>query len=76
MFQRFLSALLLLALVQGVPARAEDTAISLMANSWPPYVDSKLPEQGLALELVTHIYRQAGYAPEVEITMWTRAMRG
>ncbi len=50
--------------------------LTLLANTAPPYADRALPEQGLALELVRHIYSRTEYAPEVTIESWSRAMEG
>ena len=51
-------------------------SVSLLANSSPPYSDPKLPEQGLAMELVSHIYKRAGYKAEIKFDSWPRAMEG
>jgi len=50
--------------------------VSLMANTSPPYSDDRLPERGLALELVTHIFSRTDYQPEISIDYWDRAMEG
>lgn len=74
MFKRLLVMVMIAGLTSGAAA-AEET-VRLLANSSPPYADKKLPEQGLALELVTHIFERAGYRPEIEIKSWSRAMEG
>jgi polar amino acid transport system substrate-binding protein len=51
-------------------------ALSLMANTSPPYADASLPEQGLALELVKHIYAGTDYTPQFTIENWSRAVEG
>ena len=56
-------------------ASAQQT-VRLMANTSPPYADQKLPEQGLALELVKHIYARTDYTPEISIESWSRAVEG
>ncbi len=53
-----------------------DTTVKLMANTSPPYADAKLPDEGLALELVKHIYSRTDYAPEITIESWSRAIEG
>jgi polar amino acid transport system substrate-binding protein len=58
-----------------VPAAGADT-VRMLANMSPPYADEKLPENGLALELVTHIMDRAGYEADVSIEIWSRAMEG
>jgi len=57
------------------PAYAEDP-VKMMTNSWPPYVDKQLPDQGLAVELVTHIFSRAGYTVDNTVESWPRAMEG
>lgn len=73
----FKFALLLVASVTlySGAANAEQT-VRLMANTSPPYADQKLPEQGLALELVKHIYANTDYSPEISIESWSRAVEG
>lgn len=48
----------------------------LLANTSPPYADASLPDQGLALELVTHIFAQTDYSPAITIENWSRAVEG
>ncbi len=50
--------------------------INLIANTWPPYVDKNMPDEGMALEIVKHVYRRAGYEPSVSIETWPRVMEG
>lgn len=70
-----LSAAVLAAVLICSSAHAEQ-AVRLLANTSPPYADAKLPQQGLALELVTHIYSRTDYAPEITIETWSRALEG
>ncbi len=71
------SALLLFAvlclLVQ--PATADQT-LRLMANTSPPYADEKLPQRGLALELVAEVFSRTGHTPKITIENWSRAVEG
>ncbi len=69
-----LASVLALALLMAWPSSAEN--LRLLANTSPPYADKKLPEQGLALELVSHIMERAGYDTEIQIEIWSRAMEG
>ena len=66
-----LSVFLVLAVL---PAQAQP--ITMMTNTWPPYVDEDLPEQGMALELVRHIFSRAGFKVDNTIERWPRAMEG
>lgn len=55
-----------------VPAQARE--IVLNASLWPPYVDPKLPGEGLAASIVTSAFRRAGYEPRVEFGDWERTL--
>jgi len=72
----FRTALLLaMTLLTAGAARAEDP-VTMMTNTWPPYVDQQLPQQGLAVELVTYIFARAGYDVNNTVESWPRAMEG
>ena len=69
---------LLLAVFAGFyssVATAQQT-VSLMANTSPPYADAKLPQEGLALELVRHVFKGTQYTPKITIESWSRAIEG
>ena len=72
MFRTALLFILTVCTFTGV-VRA-DEPIKMLTNSWSPYVDPQLPEQGLALELVTHIFARAGYSVDNTIESWPQAM--
>ena len=57
----------------GVSAQQD---LRLMANTSPPYADAKLPERGLALELVEHIFAGTDITPQITIEGWSRALEG
>ncbi|RLA45318.1 MAG: hypothetical protein DRR04_07495 [Gammaproteobacteria bacterium] len=70
-------ALLLVASVAvGSGVVMAEEKVKLMANTSPPYADAQLPEQGLALELVKHIFTGTGYTPVITIGNWSRAVEG
>ena len=71
-FALLLSVLMLLVIQ---PASAEQP-LRLMANTSPPYADQKLPERGLALELVNEVFSRTGRKPEITIENWSRAVEG
>jgi polar amino acid transport system substrate-binding protein len=50
--------------------------LHLLANTSPPYADAGLPDQGLALELVKHIYAGTDYTPQITIEGWSEAVEG
>ena len=70
-----LCALLFGLLLTSNAAQSQDT-VTLTASTSPPYSDVKLPEQGLAMEVVSHVLKRAGYAPQIEFKVWSRAMEG
>jgi len=53
-----------------------DNTVRLMANTSPPYADAKLPEEGLALELVRQVFAKTAYTPAITIDSWSRALEG
>jgi polar amino acid transport system substrate-binding protein len=55
--------------------QAEQT-VRLMANTSPPYTDERLPDRGLAMEVVEHIFSRTDYTPEITIDSWSRALEG
>jgi polar amino acid transport system substrate-binding protein len=67
--------LLVLSVLLGGGARAGQE-FRLLANTSPPYADASLPEQGLALELVKHIFARTDYSPVITIENWSRAVTG
>jgi polar amino acid transport system substrate-binding protein len=68
--------LLVASVVFGSGAVTAEQEVRLMASTSPPYADAKLPEQGMALELVKHIYAGTGYTPVITIESWSRAVEG
>ena len=50
--------------------------LKLMANTSPPYADARLPERGLALELVEHVFASTSVEPDISIENWSRAVEG
>lgn len=71
---KVLAAIVLAAVLCG-SAHAQQ-AVRLLANTSPPYADASLPEQGLALELVRHVFARTDYEPEITIENWSRAVEG
>jgi polar amino acid transport system substrate-binding protein len=67
---------LLFGLTLSCSAVFAQTPVTLTASTSPPYSDIKLPDQGLAMEVVSHVLKQAGYAPEISFDVWSRAMEG
>jgi polar amino acid transport system substrate-binding protein len=81
MLNRFIHAVLCapvalaLAVTSPAPAQAQET-VSLMANTSPPYADAKLPNRGLALEIVEHVFSRTEYQADITIENWSRAVEG
>ncbi len=67
---------LVLALVAASNAALAEKPLKLMANTSPPYADERLPNRGLALELLDHVFGTAGIEHQVSIESWTRALEG
>lgn len=71
------SALFVLASLLLVTGAAQaQQPLKLMANTSPPYADQKLPDRGLALEMVEHVFAQTTVKPEISIENWSRAVEG
>jgi len=50
--------------------------VSLVVNTWPPYVDAALADDGLAMKIVKTAFKRVGYTPEVRIEKWEKALEG
>ena len=46
------------------------------SGSWPPYADEDLPEQGLAIDLVTTALKRSGYSPQVKTASLPQILEG
>ncbi len=46
------------------------------SGNWTPYADANLPEQGLAIDLVTTALKRAGYSPKVETASLAQILEG
>jgi len=71
---RYVSVFAFILIFAG-SVRAEQD-IRLLANTSPPYAGAGLPDQGLAVELVRHIFTRTDYTPEITIENWSRAVEG
>lgn len=70
---RVASAALLL-LLAAAPASAEH--LRLAGDTWPPFTDQRLADNGLAVELVSTALRRAGHTSEYVEAPWARVLRG
>jgi polar amino acid transport system substrate-binding protein len=73
MLKWMLPALVAVIFCSAVQAEQE---FRLMANPSPPYADAKLPDQGLALELVKTVFADTDFTPVITIENWSRALEG
>ena len=46
------------------------------SGNWPPYADEDLPEQGLAIDLVTTALKRAGYSTQVKTASLKQILEG
>jgi len=70
-----LAGLIIGVAVCSHPALALDINI-VHSGNWPPYADENLPEQGLAIDLVTTALKRAGYSPRVRTVPLSRILEG
>ncbi|WP_455234073.1 substrate-binding periplasmic protein [Thiogranum longum] len=56
-------------------AMARDISV-VHSGNWPPYAGRDLPEQGLAIDLVTTALKRAGYSPQVRMASLTQILEG
>lgn len=66
---------LLLTLI-FVSAHAAGKPLTLVADTWPPYIDRNLPENGMAAEIVSTALKRAGYDTNIQIENWLRVLEG
>ncbi|MEM9148374.1 MAG: transporter substrate-binding domain-containing protein [Pseudomonadota bacterium] len=62
--------------VAAAPVRASETTLRAVADEWPPFSGSALPNKGLSLDVITTVLRRAGHRVEADILPWARIMVG
>jgi polar amino acid transport system substrate-binding protein len=70
-----LRAIALLGLLLMAQASAGER-LRLVADSWPPFTEVSLLNNGLASDLVSTALQRAGYSTEYEQVPWARALLG
>ena len=70
-----IAGLLLCIALCSQTAMALDITI-VHSGSWPPYADAELPEQGLAIDLVTTALKRTGYNPLVKTASLSQILEG
>lgn len=68
--------LLLAILCLPLVAPAQVLTLVAAADPYPPYVDSHVPGEGLAMEIVRAAYKTQGYTVKLKIMPWMRAEKG
>ncbi|MDM8350778.1 transporter substrate-binding domain-containing protein [Pseudomonas sp. sp1636] len=59
-----------------LPLAVVAQSLRLVADSWPPFTDQRLLNNGLAVDLVSRALGRAGYATDYAQVPWARAVRG
>jgi polar amino acid transport system substrate-binding protein len=74
---RHVRALGLLLLCLASPVRAADApaVMRLTSLEWPPFVGSRLEQEGLSTVIASSAARKSGYLLQVDYFPWARAMR-
>ncbi len=73
---RALSFILIILLLQLSATTLQARELRIAMSTWPPYVDSNMPHQGLAIAIVSTVFESAGYAPRVIIREWIDTLQG
>ena len=68
--------LCLVALCLPLLAWSHAQTLIAAADPYPPYVDTNLPGDGLAMEIVRAAFKTQGYNVKLEIMPWARAEKG
>lgn len=71
--QAFVTALCI-ALAQI--GEAEPRSLTAVADEWPPFSGSALPNNGKSLDIIQAVLQRAGYAVETQVVPWARIMEG
>ncbi|MCK5696612.1 MAG: transporter substrate-binding domain-containing protein [Gammaproteobacteria bacterium] len=56
--------------------QAQAQTISIVANTWPPYVDKALDGEGLAMKIVKAAFKHSGHTSKIIIEPWSKALNG
>lgn len=58
------------------PPMSTAATLQVTGSLWSPYIDSELPEGGLATDLVRTALTRAGYDIQANVETWSRAYQG
>lgn len=50
--------------------------LKMAGHNWEPYISNQLPANGLAVNIVTSVFKNAGYQVEMEFMPWQRVSEG
>jgi polar amino acid transport system substrate-binding protein len=50
--------------------------LKIATSHWSPYVDKKLPNNGLAMDIMSTVFKKAGYKLDVSYEKWSRTLEG
>jgi polar amino acid transport system substrate-binding protein len=73
---RILAHLLLLTALLPSHAAIAGKSINLSTITWAPYADAKMPNQGIAMDIVQTAFKRAGYEPKIVFDQTGRTIEG
>ena len=50
--------------------------LKVVADEWPPFSGAELPSNGISMDVIATVLREAGYEVDVEILPWVRVING
>lgn len=56
--------------------KSENPTLKMGGHNWEPYISNQLPANGLAVNVVTAVFKNAGYQIEMEFMPWQRVAEG
>jgi polar amino acid transport system substrate-binding protein len=56
--------------------KSENPTLKMGGHNWEPYISNQLPANGLAVNVVTAVFKNAGYQIEMEFMPWQRVSEG
>lgn len=71
-----INRLLVMLYLFSSPLFVHAAELNVSTSEWVPYVSKDLPNQGLAIDIVTTALKRAGYQPTVTIQSWSRTLEG
>lgn len=75
MRKALLGVMLYLVLISWALPVGGEEHLSLVTLNWAPYVGEDLPHQGFTTEIVTRVFKRAGYRVHINFMPWARVLR-